>query len=147
MLYIETNLKNVDKSKFIKDVDEYFDTVLALNLKPNESVNKILMSVDKAHNLKGQYLETRFGPANIKDLSSGCKALLIEVLVPDSIVNFILVGSNVVKLAVEFAQQMDIHIYTPNIVIFGGFDDEKVSVNGKIMTVDDYMLSSIGGSL
>lgn len=145
MLYVKTKLSKEDEKRFIDDVEVYFRYFLMDDIEPNDLVNKILLEIDGATNLKGRYIDSRFGGTCTENLSSGCKALLIAVYNQDKIVNFTEAGINVVKLAVELSQTMDLHIYTQNIITFAKHRDVIINLDGKEMTCIEWVLHYEGG--
>lgn len=149
MLYVLSEKSKIDKDNFIFDVDIYFDRTFNDfgTLEPDPIVNKILKEIDGAKIIEKGIVETKFGVARIPNLSSGCKALLIAAKNPDIIVNFTEAGKNVLRLAVELSQDIDIHIFTQNKIVFGGFNDVIVNVNGEEMTVNEWIKRSITGRL
>ena len=139
MLYIYSSLKSIDRKKFVNDVEIFFNFDLAYNLKPDEAINKILKTIDCAHIIDGNVVETKFGVTTLSNLSTGCKALIIALLNPGLTVNFTEVGDNVVELAVELSKNRDLHVYTRNSVVFGKNLDTVVNLHGKEMTAREYI--------
>lgn len=139
MLYIYSSLKSIDRKKFVNDVEIFFNFDLAYNLKTDEAINKILKTIDSAHLINGNVVETKFGVTTLSNLSTGCKALIIALLNPSLIVNFTEVGDNVVELAVELSKNRDLHVYTRNSVVFGKNLDTVVNLDGKEMTAKEYI--------
>ena len=139
MLYIYSSLKSIDRKKFVNDVEIFFNFDLAYNLKTDEAINKILKTIDGAHIINGNVVETKFGVTTLSNLSTGCKALIIAWLNPSLIVNFTEVGDNVVELAVELSKNRDLHVYTRNSVVFGKNLDTVVNLDGKEMTAKEYI--------
>lgn len=139
MLYIYSSLKSIDRKKFVNDVEIFFNFDLAYNLKTDEAINKILKTIDGAHIIAGNVVETKFGVTTLSNLSTGCKALIIALLNPGLTVNFTEVGDNVVELAVELSKNRDLHVYTRNSVVFGKNLDTVVNLDGKEMTAREYI--------
>ena len=139
MLYIYSSLKSIDRKKFVNDVEIFFNFDLAYNLKTDESINKILKTIDGAHIINGNVVETKFGVTTLSNLSTGCKALIIAWLNTSLTVNFTEVGDNVVELAVELSKNRDLHVYTRNSVVFGKNLDTVVNLDGKEMTAKEYI--------
>lgn len=139
MLYISTSIDSIDKSKFVDDVDIYFNFDLANNLKSDKIIDRILEVIDGAHIINGNVVETKFGVTTLSNLSTGCKALIIALLNPGLTVNFTEVGDNVVELAVELSKNRDLHVYTRNSVVFGKNLDTVVNLDGKEMTAREYI--------
>lgn len=139
MLYIYSSLKSIDRKKFVNDVEIFFNFDLAYNLKTDEAINKILKTIDGAHIINGNVVETKFGVTTLSNLSTGCKALIIALLNPGLTVNFTEVGDNVVELAVELSKNRDLHVYTRNSVVFGKNLDTVVNLDGKEMTAREYI--------
>lgn len=139
MLYIYSSLKSIDRKKFVNDVEIFFNFDLAYNLKTDKAINKILKTIDGAHIINGNVVETKFGVTTLSNLSTGCKALIIAWLNPSLTVNFIEVGDNVVELAVELSKSRDLHVYTRNSVVFGKNLDTVVNLDGKEMTAREYI--------
>lgn len=145
MLYINTSLDSIDKSKFVDDVDIYFNFDLANNLKSDKIIDRILEVIDGAHIIAGNVVETKFGVTTLSNLSTGCKALIIAYLNPRLTVNFILVGDNVIELAVEISKDNDLNIYTRNSVVFGKNLDTVINLDGKEMTAKEYIEYTVFG--
>lgn len=139
MLYIYSSLKSIDRKKFVNDVEIFFNFDLAYNLKTDEAINKILKTIDGAHIINGNVVETKFGVTTLSNLSTGCKALIIALLNQGLTVNFTEVGDNVVELAVELSKNRDLHVYTRNSVVFGKNLDTVVNLDGKEMTAREYI--------
>lgn len=139
MLYIYSSLKSIDRKKFVNDVEIFFNFDLAYNLKTDEAINKILKTIDGAHIIAGNVVETKFGVTTLSNLSTGCKALIIALLNPGLTVNFTEVGDNVVELAFELSKNRDLHVYTRNSVVFGKNLDTVVNLDGKEMTAREYI--------
>ena len=139
MLYIYSSLKSIDRKKFVNDVEIFFNFDLAYNLKTDEAINKILKTIDGAHIINGNVVETKFGVTTLSNLSTGCKALIIAWLNTSLTVNFTEVGDNVVELAVELSKNRDLHVYTRNSVVFGKNLDTVVNLDGKEMTAKEYI--------
>lgn len=141
MLHVLTNPNSIEKNRYIHDVELAFNSEIEEEAVIDDTlIRSIMQEIDGASVLENKKIVTKIGKAHIKDLSSGCKALILAIKFPNKIVNFTEAGNNVVRLAVELSQQLDISIYTQNFIMFSGLDDIKVDIDGDIMTVDEWMI-------
>lgn len=129
MLYIITNLELLNGAEYMYDVEacfgEYKDKV-----KKQKLYGRIIRSIDNVSEYKDEFIRTPFGCTSIDNLSSGAKAMLLAVTFPNVWVNFLEAGENVFNLALEIANDIDLHILCERTMLFTKHTDTELIVNG-----------------
>lgn len=114
---------NIYSQEFIKrynldliwDVEPRFKAVYKNLLKMKET-SLIVKYIDEAEFIDKETLKGKFGIFSFKDISTGCKALLLSNYYKDSkIVNFIECGDNVFQCANDL--NIDCYIYVNRLFI------------------------------
>ena len=109
---------------FMKDkismVSEYFNAMYDSSWLSSKMARKIIREVDKSEYIDGEYIQSPvYGGISPRDLSSGCKALLILLNEPDKIVSGDRLGDNCFPLLFEMAKDKD---YTITLAHWFDFD-------------------------
>ena len=95
----------------ISYVSEYFDAQYEQSWLPSASARNIIQTVDRSEYVSGEYIESPvLGGISPRDLSTGCKALLILLNEPDVIVSGDRMGDNCYPLLFEMASERDLTI-------------------------------------
>lgn len=127
MLYIYTDKMPKDT---IFDVDVAFQIYERRDMKHPVAVN-LMKAIDGAKYVSDDCIKTPFGVATVQKLSSGCKAALLALWTKE-VVNFTEAGDNVYRAVLKYAKDVDIKVFTNNMVSLSS--DDIVCVNGKKMT-------------
>lgn len=140
MLIIVTNTNNINTDNIVDDVEAYFEIVKRQIIK-HPLFDKIIKELDNADRDTEKSQEDimgKFGQTTIDNLSSGCKALLISVLEPNTYVNFLEAGRNVIDYAIKLCKDENIDLHIIYQRRFGASNfNAVVSIDGKCMTVYD----------
>lgn len=140
MIFISTSIENIDKNNLIYDVEAYF------RLKKNTLIKHplyetVIREVDGATKIFDDGIRTKFGSTLVDNLSTGCKALIIAVNNPNTWVNFLEAGSNVIEVASKLCKtEIDIHIICEKSFLIKDLN-YRVNADGNITTVKDLYLS------
>ncbi len=95
----------------ISYVTDYFDAVYGPEWFDSDWVKRIVREIDKSEYIDGEYIQSPvLGGISPRDLSSGCKALLILLNEPDKIVSGDRMGDNCYPLLFEMGKEMDLTI-------------------------------------
>lgn len=134
MIHIIDNLNQckIDKTQFINDVEAAFP-IYKHKIQSNGLYGNIIRSIDKVEYFKGDYIETPFGGTSCDKLSSGCKALLLAVTLPNIWINFLEAGDNVLKLALDISNTIDIHIVYDQKIVSAKHRDMDIKLNGRVI--------------
>ena len=102
--------KTIGNKEYIKDIEASFafykDAIVKL-----PQLKEVCSTIDNISYIKGAYIETPFGATSIDDLSTGCKALLLAILLSaeDIIVSFVESGENVLSFALRKGYKINIY--------------------------------------
>lgn len=92
----------------ISYVSQYFDAVYDSSWLSSDWAKRIIREIDKSEYISGEYIESPvLGGISPRDLSSGCKALLILLNEPEQIVSGDRMGDNCYPLLLEMAKEKD----------------------------------------
>ena len=125
MIDIYTN--KIDSKDWILQNDLYFN----LNTGNEEMSQKeidLIWQIDEAKLTPDKHIETKYGLGTIRNLSSGCKTLIIIVKHTDKVVNVEECGPNVLKII--FAME-NIKIYMSRPTLFDIPDNAKIRFNNS----------------
>lgn len=118
-------------------VSDYFDAVYDASWLQSEMAKKIIRVVDSSEYIDGEYIQSPvFGGISPRDLSTGCKALLILLNEPDKIVSGDRMGDNCYPVLFEMAKNADYTITLSHIIDFRRMEpfEFKNARTGKLIT-------------
>ena len=136
MLNIIFGTKGLDWPDRIAYVSDYFDAVYETEWLTSEMSKRIIKQVDDSEYISGEYIESPvFGGISPRDLSTGCKALLILLNENNVIVSGDRMGDNCYPLLLEMAEERDITITLCHYVELEKYEPLKIKdvVTGKIV--------------
>lgn len=92
-------------------VSDYFDDVYSNEWLENQMAKDIIKGIDNSEHIKGGYIESPvYGAISPKDLSSGCKGVLLLLNKPEITVCGERFGDNCFEWLFKIAKNMDITI-------------------------------------
>ena len=130
--------KTIGNKEYIKDIEASFafykDAIVKL-----PQLKEVCSTIDNISYIKGAYIETPFGATSIDDLSTGCKALLLAILLSaeDIIVSFVESGENVLSFALRKGYKINIYCLSTLQVNKEANKCEFIYA-GKTMTIKEY---------
>lgn len=130
-IYFIDNFKEIEKSKFVNDVDCAFGEIeIPTN---NQLVLKAVRGIAHARVLEPGAFIDEFGyKLPIQFLPTGCKAAIIAMLKPENIINLSEAGRNAVNLIVSNIKNGAIYIPAYDIDLYNAKDDTcDVMIYGK----------------
>lgn len=99
------------KDEAIRDVSDYFDFEYSEDWLDNDIARQIIKDIDKSDYIKGNYIESPvLGGISPRQLSSGCKALLIMLNDPTQMICGERLGENCFPWVFRLAKDRDITI-------------------------------------
>ena len=111
MLNIYFGTKHVFKENVIRNVSDYFDAEYDKTWLESDKASYIMCTIDGAKYLGDECVQLKDGTLiSPRDLSTGCKALLLLLNVPRIIVSGDRMGDNCLRQALFLAHEMDITI-------------------------------------
>lgn len=145
MLEIYTS-KRIAKEHSNKDIVPDIDNRFLLRLtNANQDIlyndevsNRILKEIEGMTEKKGNgYIMAKFGNVNLRDISTGGKALLLATKFKDEfIITIDELGYNCIYLLFELCKNMNIEVISTR-VLYHMKDDFTAKINGKIFRGDD----------
>ena len=97
----------------------YFDAVYEQSWLQSDMARYIIKTIDKSEYIDGEYIQSPvFGGISPRDLSTGCKALLILLNEPDKIVSGDRMGDNCYPVLLEMAKHADYTITLSHVISF-----------------------------
>lgn len=95
----------------IKNPNGYFDLYKKKEWFNNEYAKRYIKAIDDSIHVKDEYIESPvYGGISPRDLSSGCKCLIMLAVLDDCNVYASRMGDNCAKFIVELAEKKDITI-------------------------------------
>lgn len=95
----------------IRHTSEYFNSMYDVNWLSSDKAKEIIRIIDKSEYVDGEYISSPvFGGISPRDLSTGCKTLLILLNEPDKIVSGDRMGDNCFPLLLELSKEVDLTI-------------------------------------
>lgn len=141
VIYSKDAIKSSGK-EFIWDVEGFFPLVEKELLKMKE-LKEITKAIDGAVYIENHVFKGKFGICTFKDLSTGCKAVLLSAYFKDSkIINYSECGNN----AYDVAQNLNIncHVYANrNFILKDVFS--KFYYNGNLVNTLEFSSLMLGG--
>ena len=134
MLNIRTTSDNLNPSEVITDVESAF-LLCQTDIQQMPIFVDVIKHIDKADYLGGDVIKNRFGTTSISKLSTGCKALLLALYLPDKWIDFLEVGPNVINYATHLSSTQDIKVIIEGLVL--STSDNSVIYNGKEISAKD----------
>mgnify|MGYP004560074383 FL=1 len=116
---------------------DYFDAMYDKSWLCSDMAKYIIKTVDKSDYVSGEYIESPvFGGISPRDLSTGCKALLILLNEPDNIVSGDRMGDNCIPVLLKMATEHDYTITLSRIIDFTGYENfiMRNARTGKLIT-------------
>lgn len=105
----------------ISYVSNYFDAMYEESWFKSDMAKHIIRTIDKSEYIDGDYIRSpEFGGIPPRDLSTGCKALLILLNEPESIVSGDRMGDNCYPVLFEMAKDHDYTITLCHMMDFRG---------------------------
>ena len=133
-VYMGSNFLFMDDK--ISYVSEYFDAVYDASWFKSDMAKKIIKAIDKSDYIDGEYIKSPvFGGISPRDLSTGCKALLILLNEPDKIVSGDRMGDNCYPMLFEMAKTHDYTITLCHFIDFTSIEpiQLKNARTGKVL--------------
>ncbi len=111
MLKIIFGPKGLDWSNRVAYVSDYFDAQYEVSWLQSDMAKRIIKTIDDSEYVSGEFIQSPvLGGISPRDLSTGCKALLIILNEPDTIVSGDRMGDNCYPLLLEIAKNRDVTI-------------------------------------
>lgn len=137
MLKVYLGQKYLFMNEKISMVSDYFDAVYDSSWFDSDMAKKIIRETDKSEYIEGEFIRSPvLGGISPRDLSTGCKALLILLNEPERIVSGDRMGDNCYPILLEMAKERDYTItlaHWPDLTKCEPFEIVN-AVNGKKMT-------------
>lgn len=137
MLKIYFGSKYIFMENKISEVSQYFDAVYDSTWLSSEWAKRIIKEIDKSEYISGEYIESPvFGGISPRDLSTGCKALLILLNEPDKIISGDRMGDNCYPLLLEMSKDKDYTITLAHWVNLSEYEPLNIlnAETGEILT-------------
>ena len=127
----------------ISNVSDYFDAVYDSSWLSSDYAKRIIKEIDKSEYIDGEYIQSPvLGGMSPRDLSSGCKALLILLNEPDKIVSGDRMGDNCYPLLLEMSKTSDYTItlsHWPNLKVCEPFVMANARTGEKMSTYFEFI--------
>lgn len=122
MLKVYLGENYIFKKGVISNVSDYFDGVYEEYWFKTDRAREILMSIDNAEHIEGEYVRSIDGSAITPQLlSTGCKALLLLLNMPDVIISGDRMGDNCYKILLDMANTKDYTVTIGHYIDFSKF--------------------------
>ena len=148
MLKIIFGVKGLELPDRIAYVSDYFNAMYDKTWLSSDMARRIIKEVDDSDYIDGEYIQSPIlGGMSPRDLSTGCKALLILLNEPDVIVSGDRMGDNCYPLLLEMAKMRDITITLCHFVELEEYEPlniQNVITGEKITTSLELMEALIG---
>lgn len=128
----------------IKNPNGYFDLYKKKEWFNNKYAKKYIKEIDDSVHVKDEYIESPvYGGISPRDLSSGCKCLIMLAVLDDCNIYASRMGNNCAKFIVELAEEKDITITLHHAMSFPDsihaiMMDTGVVVNSRKEFVEEY---------
>lgn len=144
MLSIWFGEKGLDLEGRIVHTSDYFDGMYEQSWFQSDLAKEIIKGVDKSNYISGEYIESPvFGGISPRDLSTGCKTLLVLLNEDNVVVSGERMGDNCYPWLLRIAEQKDITItLCHNVEIPEPFEIRNLNT-GKILTKTVEILLSL----
>lgn len=139
MINFYTSPSNIPSSiKLIEDIEAEFFIQYQMGEKfDSDRCNQALISIEGMKSRVGRVIINKFGETSLKDISTGCKGMLLALEHPELCISNLEMGQNVIEFAIgSVASGDDIHILCKNDIDIPDGEIE-VSVDGKQMGLLD----------
>lgn len=111
MLKIIFGIEGLELEDRIEYVSDYFDATYDANWLSSDKAKSIIREVDKSEYVDGEYIHSPvLGGISPRDLSTGCKALLLILNNPELVVSGDRMGDNCYPILLDLAKERDITI-------------------------------------
>ena len=111
MLKIIFGPKGLDWPDRVAYVSNYFDAQYEASWLQSDMAKRIIKTIDDSEYVSGEFIQSPvLGGISPRDLSTGCKALLIILNEPDTVVSGDRMGDNCYPLLLEIAKDRDVTI-------------------------------------
>lgn len=133
MLYFTLN----DKIDMIKYPGDFFDAYYEQKWLEDPFVEEIIKSIDKSTVFQGKVIDSPvLGIISPKELSSGCKTLILLYKCPDHVYNASYCGDNCGSWMLQIGELQDIRVYADHMLLFRDLKDmDEPDLN--IICMDD----------
>ena len=128
---IDIYIEKKDSKDWIFQNDLYFNLNTSNEEMSQNEIN-LIQQVDEAKLTSDKHIETKYGLATIRNLSSGCKTLLNIVKHPDKVISVEECGPNVLKIIFKM-DNIKIYMSRPTLVDIP--DDAKIRFNDKDIVI------------
>ena len=148
MLNIYFGESSIFMDNKVSHVSEYFDAVYEQEWLDCEWSRRVIREIDKSTYVCGEYIESPvLGGISPRDLSSGCKALILANFMPELLISGDRMGDNCYPLLLELAEEKDLYITLCHLIDFRKFEPFKVrnAVTGDIITEPIKILDALLG--
>lgn len=127
----------------ISYVSDYFDAVYDSSWFQSDMARKIIETIDRSKYVDGEYIQSpTLGGISPRDLSTGCKALLILLNEPDKIVSGDRMGDNCYPTLFEMSKDKDYTITLCHFIDFSNiepFDIRNARTGNIVHTAKEFM--------
>lgn len=127
----------------IRHTSEYFDNMYEPNWLSSEYAKHIIRTIDKSEYIDGEYIQSPvLGGISPRDLSTGCKTLLILLNEPDKIVTGDRMGDNCFPILLDMAKSRDLTVtlcHFVNLKQYEPFDIIDYISGEKVSTVKEFI--------
>lgn len=148
MLKIIFGEQGLNLEERIEYVSDYFDAQYEQDWLSSDLARNIIREIDKSEYKDGEYIHSPvLGGISPRDLSSGCKALLIILNEPDTIVSGDRMGDNCYPILLDIAKDRDVTITLCHYVDLRKFEPLNildVNTGSTIKTALEFMEAYIG---
>lgn len=111
MLRIIFGSQGLDWPNRVAYVSDYFDAQYDSSWFQSRMAKRIIKEIDDSEYISGEYIQSPIlGGMSPRDLSTGCKALLILLNEPDTIVSGDRMGDNCYPILLEISKSCDVTI-------------------------------------
>lgn len=144
MLNIIFGEDGLDYPNKVSDVDSYFDYTYDQDWFQSDYAKQIIKDIDDSQYISGEYIESPvLGGIPPRNLSSGCKALLILLNEPDVIVSGDRMGDNCYPWVMKLAAEKNLTITLAHIVKLEEPFQVRDIMNNKIITTNFELLKAL----
>lgn len=148
MLKIIFGSKGLEWPNRVAYVSDYFDAMYDSSWLCSETAKSIIKEIDDSEYIDGEYIQSPIlGGMSPRDLSTGCKALLIILNEPETIVSGDRMGDNCFPILLNLAKEHDITITLCHYVDLSQYeplDIQNVITGERVTSAIELMEALIG---